>query len=449
MASFAIVSFVATAADTQSVSPLLTTRWSQYSPYNNLCPEYAEGSHCATGCVATAMAQILKYHEYPVKGIGSHSYTWTYGDRKETLSADFGATTYRWDLMLDAYNASATAEEAEAVATLMYHCGVAANLEYTPATGGYADDAFSGVIDFLGYSPASVLIDRSDFDDAHWDAMLRDALDRGYPVLYGGFTEYYAGHAFVFDGYDSQGRFHVNWGYGDSHNRYYTFNSLNEFNYGHTAMILYPQRPTDGGERWVACCNGLSASVEDGNRLSGKVNISSTIKNYSGEAPTITFGLKLVDAAGVVSYVEGESRQLPDNGHLNHWMQVDGFSVEASAFDTEGHFTASAVYRLADDTSWHDVVVTREDNPSTFVVDVTAENVSVSQSGISDVKDDGVNIVADGHTMRIKNATDEVRVYDLSGVEIAGSKEPDASFSLPSGCYIVAVGDVKEKVVLK
>ena len=111
------------------VAPLIQTQWDQGYPYNMLCPGYS-----MTGCIATAMAQIMKYWNYPAHGIGSHSYSHsTYG----MLSADFQSTTYRWDKMTNTYNnLYSTNSQKQAVATLMYHCGVSVNMNYSSNASG-------------------------------------------------------------------------------------------------------------------------------------------------------------------------------------------------------------------------------------------------------------------------------------------------------------------------
>ena len=114
------------------VAPLLTCKWNQNAPYNNYAPAYNEtGGRCVTGCVATAMAQIMYFHKHPLQGNGSHSYLWVCTEPvgpTGTLSANFGQTAYRWDDMIDNYRNGSTAEQEDAVATLMYHCGVSINM---------------------------------------------------------------------------------------------------------------------------------------------------------------------------------------------------------------------------------------------------------------------------------------------------------------------------------
>lgn len=116
------------------VAPLMTSRWKQTPLYNNYCPyDTVFHAHGATGCVATAMAQIMRYWQWPEVGYGSHSYSWSYYG---TLSADFGNTYYNWDHMPDTLSNACTNEEIDAVATLMYHAGVAVDMMYHPEGSG-------------------------------------------------------------------------------------------------------------------------------------------------------------------------------------------------------------------------------------------------------------------------------------------------------------------------
>ena len=203
------------------VGPLLTTQWDQDSPYNNLCP-----SGTVTGCVATAMAQVMKYWNYPSSGIGSHSYDHaTYG----TQSANFGTTTYDWVNMTNTYGGSSTAAEQLAVATLMYHCGVSVEMNYGTSSSGavtaYVADALKT---YFGYSSDVHHKSRSDYDDDdEWIALLKADLDLHRPIQYHGNNNGSGGHSFVFDGYRTDNYFHINWGWSGNCDAYYLINSLN------------------------------------------------------------------------------------------------------------------------------------------------------------------------------------------------------------------------------
>lgn len=208
-----------------SISPLILTKWDQGSPYNNLSPLDA-GKRSVTGCVATAMAQIMKYHEWPVKGTGSKSYV-TKG-RKFSVSADFGSTTYAWNRMKNEYLPdNYTSEEALAVATLMKHAGVAAEMDYTNKESyAYHHIAGQGMISYFGYNPYMQLYRKYFFTDSEWIALLKEQLNAGLPIYYGGNSSS-GGHAFVCDGYDNQGLFHINWGWGGYCDGYFDISRLN------------------------------------------------------------------------------------------------------------------------------------------------------------------------------------------------------------------------------
>ena len=195
-----------------SLDPMIKTHWNQDYPYNNLCPWLDEGYRGYTGCVATAMAQVMKYHEWPEQGTGSHTYTDPYCG--QTLSANFGETTYRWDLMPNDYDGSWTDEQIEAVATLMAHCGVAVEMMYQPdGSGAYSQDLPAALVNYFGYAKDVIYLERDYYTQNEWIGMVKDELDAGRPLYYSGASSS-SGHAFVLDGYNTDGYFHVNWGWG-------------------------------------------------------------------------------------------------------------------------------------------------------------------------------------------------------------------------------------------
>ena len=219
-----------TVADT--VAPLLTTTWNQSPRYNSLCPyDTVDSAFCVSGCVATATTQIMKYWNHPAVGWGSHSYVHSvYG----TQSAVFDTTHYRWHLMPDALTSLSSDSEIYAVAELTYHVGVAVEMRYSPhGSGAYTTSYGYGWLpssenalkSYFRYSPMLRSIYKSEYVDSDWDNMLRIEIDAARPVLYSG-SDSAGGHAFVLDGYDTLGMFHVNWGWGGAYDGYYTTDSL-------------------------------------------------------------------------------------------------------------------------------------------------------------------------------------------------------------------------------
>jgi hypothetical protein len=210
---------------------------------NAMCPG---GS--ASGCVPTAMSQIMKYWNYPTKGSGLYSYNHTtYG----TLSANFGNTTYQWASMPNIVSSSNSA-----VATIMYHAGVSIRANYsTSGTGAYVISALSPYTNcaeyafktYFGYKSTLQGVQRSSYTDANWITLLKNELNASRPILYAGYGDG-GGHAFIFDGYDNSNYFHVNWGWGGYYDGYFSVNSLDPdgvgtgggtgaFNSGHHAII--------------------------------------------------------------------------------------------------------------------------------------------------------------------------------------------------------------------
>ena len=218
---------------TDAVAPLLTTTWNQSPWYNSMCPySNNDSAHAVTGCVATAQAQVMKYWNHPVRGHGSHSYgSETFGP----LSVDFD-TAYQWSLMPNNLYWGSSQEEIHAVAQLMYHIGVAVEMGYgVGGSGAYLNDysiygyslpsAELSLREHFGYNPMIEDYYKDFITDAVWSQMIRNEISHRRPVLYAGSDES-GGHAFVLDGYDTLGMFHVNWGWGGHLDGYYTIDSL-------------------------------------------------------------------------------------------------------------------------------------------------------------------------------------------------------------------------------
>ena len=190
-----------------AVDALLTTKWSQDEPYNNMCPG---GS--MTGCGATAMAMVMKYWNWPAQGVGANSY---YENDFGNISVNFSATTYDWENMTDEYNYASTQVEKDAVATLMYHCGVSINMDYgLQASGAYPDDVKDALVDHFNYKSSINDHMKDYYSDYEWIALLKEELDAHRPILYNGWDIEGGGHSFVCDGYDENDYFHFNWGWG-------------------------------------------------------------------------------------------------------------------------------------------------------------------------------------------------------------------------------------------
>ena len=218
------------AASYPAISPILANvEWGQNEPFNNLCP-IVNGMRSVSGCVATAISQIMYAHQYPTKGVGSYSYTSKSG---VSASANFGETTYDWANMLPSYYNGYTAEQANAVATLMYHVGVAANMDYNPnGSAASPTNILINISNYFGYDKG-VKAWPKDFmaEDDVLSAVAND-LSLGNPVYVSAATKNKEGHSFVCDGMKSDGYLHINWGWDGLANGYFALSALDPENQG-------------------------------------------------------------------------------------------------------------------------------------------------------------------------------------------------------------------------
>ena len=212
-----------------SVGPLLTTTWDQGQFYNALCPEDGQhySGHVLTGCVATAMAQMVNYwgQRQPLHTRGTHSYTSNYGD----LSVCFDTVTYDFAHMSNALTSESTPEEVNAVAKLIYHCGVAVNMNYSIIeSSALNQDTRAALVNFFQFSPDMSFVEKSYFEADEWAQLLRKDIAANRPVIYNGFhSETGAGHSFICDGYKSDDYFHFNYGWGGAFDGWFLLNAVN------------------------------------------------------------------------------------------------------------------------------------------------------------------------------------------------------------------------------
>ena len=230
--------------DGKNVNTLVETRWEQGAGYNNYCPEYSNGSngHTVTGCVATAMAQIIRYHGYPNTGFYRHSYgAPSYG----LQSVDFDSAYYDFSKMPVRVNRNSPTAQQHAVSLLCYHCGVAVDMTYeysghTSGSGAHSEDVPNG-LKYFGYT-TSYFMYKSTRTNSEWDSMLHHDLDLALPVYYSG-SGNEGGHAFICDGYRNNNQYHFNFGWGGYSDGYYSLTSVNGFASAQAAVFnIVPSR---------------------------------------------------------------------------------------------------------------------------------------------------------------------------------------------------------------
>lgn len=239
---------------------MIETTWNQEPYYNAYCPvdERAASGNTLAGCVAVGMAQIMKYWEYPKKGNGTHEYIADYTTDGEggrdygKQYVDFENANYNYEKMPVSLTSESTQEEIDAVAELIYHCGVAVEMKYGPTLStAYPIDPNNGpsaqkaLKEIFGYSATTDYF-RQLYNDQAWMKLLKDELNIGRPILYSAKDDSYGAHVFVCDGYDKDGYFHFNWGWAGANDGYYYINNLNPAGYNFKAnhqviMNIYPE----------------------------------------------------------------------------------------------------------------------------------------------------------------------------------------------------------------
>lgn len=307
-----------------TVDPLVMAKWDQSPHYNALAPfDNSFNQRTVAGCVATAMAMIMKYWNYPANGAGFHSYNHSkYG----VQSANFGSTTYNYAQMPNSVNSPNNA-----VATLMYHCGVAVDMDFgVGATGGsaaYVINAKSPIQhcaeyafrNYFGYKPTLQGVERANYTQTNWINLIKSELDASRPVYYAGFGSG-GGHAFVCDGYDNNNFFHFNWGWSGNFDGFFSINGLNPsgvgtgggsggFNSGHQALIglepLTQADPDPGPSSFnMALSNNIFSSsnpINYGDGFTISTNIANLgTNNFAGDYCAAIFDEDL----NFIDYVE-------------------------------------------------------------------------------------------------------------------------------------------------
>ncbi len=351
----------------KAVSPLVQTRWNQAPYYNDLCPyDYQYYERTVTGCVATAMAQILKYWNYPSVGSGSHSYsTNSYG----TLYANFGGTQYDWDNMPNRVTSTNNA-----VATLMYHCGVSVDMSYgVSATGGSGAFVISNYTNtencaeyafknYFGYKTSAHGEMKDEIGDSQWKSMLRADLDASRPVIYAGFGN--GGHCFVCDGYDNSDKFHFNWGWDGQNDGYYSLSALNpgsggagggSYSFTNNQQAIFGLEPANGGGGGGGGGGGSSTnadlrlysalSVESQIWFGSTITVTASIGNWGDATFSGSFGAAAFDADGnFIDFIDQKTYDL-DGGYYHTFE----FSTSSNMVFVPGQYQVALFSRTSDE----------------------------------------------------------------------------------------------------
>lgn len=369
------------------VSPLLgNIKWNQGSPYNQLCPviNSTTGEKAVVGCVATGMAQVMKYFQWPLQGTGSNSYTTK--TNKIDLNIDFSQTTYDWANMTDTYGATSTEVQKNAVATLMYHCGVAVNMDYASTSNAYFSDMGKALINYFNYDPNLDQWFRDYYSREELVSKIKAELNASRPILIGGQASD-GGHLFVMDGYDNNELFHINWGWGGSSNGYFQISALNPD---------YQSNPSSGYNTsqqfyfGIQKPNAYSVPVYHINMAGAPQSASPLITRTATTTITAAnmynYGLNTFSGnLGLALFKDGELYSVIKNYSITElkagygWNTFTASSVTIPAQIPNGQYKLYVVYKLNAESVWS-VVRTRVGTPNYSNVNVTTDNVEFSNA---------------------------------------------------------------------
>lgn len=453
-----------------------TALWDQTAPYNLLCPTI-NGTQAPTGCVATALAIVMKYNRWPDQGSGM-TFQYTTKQYKQTLSATYNIV-YDWDNMLNKYEkGNYSTEQAEAVSQLMYHCGVFSEMDYTPrSSGALTLTAMGGMVRYMKYDKSMTLQSREWYTEAEWNSLLKKELDAGRLIIYGGSNNKEEGHQFVLDGY-KQNDYHVNWGWGGTANGYYSLSALDPdsqgvggntgggFTVGQDAVIGV--KKSEEGSGYCDNLAFMSGSTESGEMFSGLTTtetnfiprvrftvkagfyINYGIRNFSG-----AIVLALVDKHGNIK--EFITREVSVNSLKIGYGSGNVFSCSIANIPEEGD-RIWMMYKSQDGNEWKRVRGDRDTITEIIVKELpvsVVENVDFSDANLIAVTNDMTK------TIYIKSPIPilEFSLVDIKGRIIKkteGLESVDYTLSYSDcigGTYIVQVvtsaGMSSTKVIIK
>ena len=379
------------------IAPLITAQWSQRAPYNYMCPDgdyvdfneegYDADNRCATGCVATAMAQVMYYWKWPESCPTIDGYM-CFGHSMNALPG----TTFKWDLIKDSYSAQETGESADAVAELMRYCGQAVKMAFSRNGSSASYNHFRMSLTFQ-YSPNCNKILRDKYSTKQWENIIYDELAAHRPVIYLGKSNSSA-HAFVVDGYDDNGLFHINWGWGGSYNSYFILSFADPYGeseestsdgafqfdqYAHIGL-----KPAEADETILPIISSVVQSSSNNTYSRQKVSDNFTNVNLNGSIigsyiinPPYTrnaeIGWALYQDDALIQRIETKKITIGNNLQ----MYDNDSKVSFGANLTEGKYQLCQIYRFEGEEEWERCLDGVSESPNILLAEVTPTTMSV------------------------------------------------------------------------
>lgn len=436
-------------ADRSPIAPLVKTRWDQGEPYNNMSPEL-NGERTVTGCVATAMAQVMKYYNWPEQAgpDANFSYEWTIGG--STLGWNASGYRFDWNNMADVYGAKGTYTDvqANAVAALMKACGYSVDMQYNVSSAGGSGastfDVANALVDKFGYDKGINVKLREYSSTEAWQDMIYTNLLTCGPVLYAGNNDS-AGHAFVCDGYQGNGYFHFNWGWSGVSDGYFLLDALDPDNQGiggstagynaNQMVILGVRKPVAGSKSEVyMIVDGSLTALKSGTQISimagGLYNYSATTLSGSvcGRIVPENGGAEKISVISLVSDLK------PGYGYRQPEFKV---AANVNNFPSNGTYRVYLAFKNDADGSVTDAKCTA-DQPGYVLVKRNASTytVSVPESGTYSVTDmnietpiyDGCKFLVTGNALWSGNTSVSKNIF---GMLISGGKPVAIASTMP------------------
>lgn len=445
-----------TSDPSQSVEPLITTKWNQDRPYNNKLQGYF------TGCVATGTAQVMNYWKYPEHGTGSHK-----GAYEPRFEADFGATTYDWKNMLDSYGTGfESAAEVDAVSTLMLHLGVATDMRWGKDASGTVDHyAAYALSTYFNYNPNLYVDSRDYMSYGQWKNLIISQLQSGHPLCYSGISEgEKVGHFFVCDGYNAaEGTFHFNWGWAGYCDGYYVLSSLEPGvggigagagSYNSAQSIFVNVQPTPVGE-YIPHFDAFRVFMSQSTNKTAKISALQLLNNNAREIKG-SLGMAIYKEDGkLLKYVPSNVSLPINNFHIGALYDADyNYYVNLSNIPN-GQYTVCAAFWYDDADACYPIRA-RYGTPTYYNMTVSGDNLKFDELPNNGTLADEATIMlqsdAEGNVYQNVVAKFAVTVTNNSaiafddeiGVKISRSRGSNAIIAVPA---TIAPGETKTIIV--
>ncbi|MDE6096762.1 MAG: thiol protease/hemagglutinin PrtT [Muribaculaceae bacterium] len=403
-----------------AIGPLLTTTWDQVSPFNDLSP-VVNGEKSWAGCVATAMSQVINYHEWPEKGKGSNRYLAT--TAKKEFSCDFSNITFDWANMLDSYKGTSTQAQKKAVADLLYACAVGVNMDFSPeGSGAWTEYVPHALVNYFDYDKALRIVYRDYYSLSDWNELVYEELEKYGPVYYAGEGDDGA-HAFVCDGY-KDGYFHINWGWGGSLDGYYLLSSLfpgtqqgiggsiGTYNFGQ--MIIHGvQRPREGSKMVPVVLSHWGYTLKQTTvPVNSTVTFLGYVSSFSTNILTGKFGIIVENSDGDKLYGEGQTVTFD-----KMFYGFNEYTVKLPRDLADGVYQAYPGFLPEGSTEWVKIEAKRG-FPSEFIMTVSNGYAKFTPESTATISINNSEIV--GKTFKGKNIKIHTNISNNSGIDYEG-----------------------------